>query len=326
MSGATDGVIYGFGALNLDLIFQVPPSLMSELPYKPGYEYYEGREEGDCLLQLLQEKAFLEGMAGGGSAANTVVALSRFGLPCAYIGKVGRDEEGVFVLESLEGVRKKEVTREGRTGLCITLLSGDKRDRSLVLIPNANDTLRYEEIPRTSIYKKASWIHFTSFCGDSPFNAQCRIAREIPPGIKISFDPGMLYARRGLEEIMPILEKTHYIFPEKKEVEILTGYSYEKGSRKLFDLGPNVVLCTLGEKGVFVVFEGGEFHVPAPSVSVVDTTGAGDVFAAGFILSSVRGEPLQKNVEMGIDLAAQSVTGVGRKGYPYPRKPGISNT
>lgn len=316
MSGMADGIIYGFGALNVDLIYRVPPQQVERLPYKPGYEYYADGKEGDRLLEFLNKEAFLEGKYGGGSAANTTVALSRMGNSCAFIGKIGRDEEGDFLLESLEDVEGEEIIREGKTGLCINLLLGRSKDRSLVIIPNANDTLHYEEIPLSIIYKKAKWIHLTSFCGDKPFEAQCRLIEELAPETRVSFDPGMLYARRGLEGIMPLLRRTNYFFPEKKEVELLTGLSYEEGSRKLLSLGPEVVLCTLGEEGVFVVHEEGEFYVPSPQVPVVDTTGAGDVFAAGFIFFILQKKTIEESVQEGVTVAAHSVTGVGRDRYP----------
>lgn len=311
-----EGIIYGFGALNVDLIYRVPPTLVEILPYQPGHEYYTKGKEGDRLLELLNKEAILEGKYGGGSAANTTVALSRMGISCAFIGKIGKDEEGDFLLESLEDVEGEEIIREGKTGLCITLLLGGSKDRSLIIIPNANDTLGYDEIPLSVIVTKAKWIHLTSFCGDKPFEAQCRFVEEVPPEIRVSFDPGMLYARRGLEEIMPLLRRTNYFFPEKKEVELLTGLPYDEGSRKLLEMGPEVVLCTLGEEGVFVVHKEGEFYVPTPQVPVVDTTGAGDVFGAGFIFSCLQKKSLKESVKEGVSLAAHSVTGVGRDRYP----------
>ncbi len=310
------GKIYGVGALNLDMIFKVPLELARNLPFEPGHEYFAREPEAAGLLNTLEEQAVLQGKHGGGSAANTMVALSRQDFPCSFIGKVGDDQEGDILLESLERVDKEEIIREGRSGLCLTLLLGDSSDRSLVICPNANDTLNYQEMSRGKGINCSRWVHFTSFNGDKPFLAQCRLAEDLTPGITLSLDPGMLYARRGLKSLMPILKKTDYFFPERKEVEALTGTSWKEGSRRLLNCGPKAVVCTLGEGGVFVVHREGEFHVPAQAVPVIDTTGAGDVFAAGFIASRLRGKSLEESVQEGIALASHSITGVGREKYP----------
>ncbi len=308
--------IFGFGALNVDLIFEVLPSTAHNLPYEPGFEYFAAHSEVLNLLNILKKEGSLQGKYGGGSAANTVAALSRLGFPCSFIGKVGEDEEGDFLLESLEGVYKGDIVQKGSSGLCITLLLGSSRDRSMIISPNTNDTLGYEDISVEKVCAEACWVHFTSFNGDRPFKAQCRLAGELPPEVKVSFDPGMFYARRGLLSLKPLLKRTDYFFPEKKEVEILTGSSWEQGSRELLKWGPKAVLCTMGEKGVFVVSELEEFHVPAPKVTVVDTTGAGDVFAAGFIAGRLKGKNLKESVKDGVLMAAGSITGMGREKYP----------
>jgi len=310
------GKIYGVGALNLDLIFKVPLDLARNLHYKPGYEYFARESEARGLLNILEDQADLQGKYGGGSAANTMVALSRLGFPCSFVGKVGEDREGDILLESLERVDKKEIIREGKSGLCITLLLGDSSDRSLVICPNTNDTFSYEEMPEDKVVSQAGWFHFTSFNGDKPFQAQCRLAEDLISDITLSLDPGMLYAGRGLKSLLPILKSTDYFFPERKEVEVLTGTSWKEGTRRLIDCGPKVVICTLGEDGVFVVHKNGEFHVPALEVPVVDTTGAGDVFVAGFIGSRLKDKSLEESVQEGVSLASKSITGMGRGKYP----------
>ncbi len=319
------GLIYGFGALNVDLIFQVPGNTVGELPYRPGCEYVEEPFRAVELLGFLKERGVLQGRHGGGSAANAVVALSRLGVPCGFIGRVGEDPEGDFLLEALEDVDKEDIVKSGKSGLCITLLLGDSRDRALIICPNTNDQLQYNDLPVEKIKETARWVHLTSFNGDKPFEAQCRLIEQLPPRIKISLDPGLFYARRGLDSLQPLLRRANYIFPEKDEVELMTGLSWKKGCRELLKMGPDVVLCTLGETGVFVLDSSGEFMVSAPKVSVVDTTGAGDVFAAGFIAARWKGCSLKESVKNGVFWASHSVTGLGRERYPFLEDNGDNN-
>ncbi|UNC91509.1 carbohydrate kinase family protein [Candidatus Contubernalis alkaliaceticus] len=310
------GKVYGFGALNVDLIFQIPKDTAEKLPYQPGCEYVEGPSEAAVLLKLLSNQGILKGRYGGGSAANTTVALSRLGVSCGFIGRVGEDPEGDFLLESLEDVDKGNIVKGGRSGLCITLLLGDSKDRSLVICPNANDQMDYNDLTVNEINEEAACIHLTSFHGDKPFEAQCRLIEQLPPGVKVSFDPGMFYARRGMDSLEPLISRANYFFPEKKEVELLTGRPWREGASELLKMGPEVILCTLGEAGVFVLHSSGEFTVPALKVPVVDTTGAGDVFAAGFTAARLEGNSLRDSVKRGIYWAGRSVTGMGREKYP----------
>ncbi|MDO9574399.1 MAG: carbohydrate kinase family protein, partial [Candidatus Contubernalis sp.] len=222
------------------------------------------------------------------------------------------------------GVDKGDILKRGNSGLCITLLLGDSQDRSLVICPNANDQLEYNDLSVNEINKEAAWIHLTSFNGDKPFEAQCRLIEQLPPGIKVSLDPGMFYARRGMDSLGPLISRANYFFPEQKEVELLTGRPWREGARELLKMGPEVVLCTLGESGVFVLHSSGEFTVPAQKVSVVDTTGAGDVFAAGFTAARLEGASLDDSVKRGVYWACRSVTGMGRERYPLRK--GNSNT
>ncbi len=312
------GLIYGFGALNVDLIFQVPGDTAKDLPYRPGCEYVKDPFKAAELLDVIKEQGILRARHGGGSAANVVVALSRLGFPCVFLGRVGEDAEGDFLLETLEKVDKGDIIKCGKSGLCITLLLGDSRDRSLIICPNTNDEMEYKDLPIQKIKEEARWVHFTSFHGDKPFEAQCRLIEQLPPRVKTSLDPGIFYARRGLDSLKPLLHRASYVFPEENEVELLTGLSWREGCRKLLEMGPEAVLCTLGEEGVFCLHASGEFIIPAPKVSVVDTTGAGDVFAAGFIAARLKGCSLEDSVKSGIFWASRSVTGMGRDKYPSP--------
>jgi len=100
--------IIGFGSLNVDLIFEVGDlkSLhLKEFPPGPGKQAFGPDEAFESLLEQLKRHGTLKSKSGGGSAANTIVALARMGFPARLIGKVGEDEEGDFLLESLRPVQ-----------------------------------------------------------------------------------------------------------------------------------------------------------------------------------------------------------------------------
>ncbi len=310
----------GFGALNVDVIYKV-----KELPggLMPGGEVVGRYDEFSEMLKLLEEIGELKGKSGGGQAANTVVALSRMGFETGYIGKVGRDEDGDFLIQSMENVDTSRVHKSGRSGMCIVLLD-ESSDRSNIILPNSNDTLSYDELDVDYI-KNTRFLHLSSFVGDVPFDAQKRVAqamlfdRSVCPSAAtnlISFDPGELYARRGLKALLPIIKNTFIIFPTDREIELMTGKDYKAGARELIENGTAIVACKRGERGSYILSEDEEFDMPTERVTVVDKTGAGDVYAAGFLAGLLSGRSLCDCASMATKAACLSITGYGRESYP----------
>jgi len=303
--------VVGFGALNVDLIYEVD---LASLGIEAGRERKGSYEELEKLLRVLKNKGKLRSRSGGGSAANTVYALAKMGFSTGYIGKVGRDEEGEFLVRELRraGVDVSKIQQNEKSGLCIAL--SDKRgERTIFVFPHANDELCYSEVDLDYL-NEAKFIHMSSFLGDRPFEVQKRVAKEART--KISFNPGEPHMRRGIKELAPILERTFILFSSQREIEMLTKKDYKSGARDLLDYGIKVIVCTLGEKGSYVLSREEELEVPAEKVEVIDATGAGDVYTAGFLAGLLKGLSLPECANLGTKVAGQSIKGYGRQRYP----------
>jgi len=304
--------LVGCGALNLDLFYRVEDlGFLRRWGLVHGGEVLGGGME-EFLKELGKEGKFL-GRSGGGSAANTAFALAKMGFRTGFLGRLGDDPEGDFVLRSLEGVDTSLVGREGRTGVCVVVLTPDG-ERSTVLFPGANDLFRAgkEELRYAS---RSKWVHLTSFVGEDAFRAQAELVGALPDEVRISFDPGHLYALKGMEALTPLLERTEVLFATEGEVEILTGMNFREGARVLRRSGPRIVVVKLGPRGAWTLAEE-EWEVPAPKAEVRDPTGAGDVLAAGFLAGLLRGWSPKECLEFGVGLASRSVEGYGREAYP----------
>ncbi len=303
--------VVGLGALNVDMVYEVD---LASFGLEAGRERIGSYEEFKGLLELLKNKGKLRAKSGGGSAANTIYALAKMGFSCGYLGKVGEDEEGNFLLEDLNrvGVDTHKVKRDKKSGVCLVLLDKSK-DRSIIVLPNANDTLVFSELD-TDYINEAEFLHMSSFLGEIPFEAQKQIAGETKA--KISFNPGEPHATKGLKELTPILEHTFILFLSQKEAEILTGKDYKKGARMLLSYGIEVIACTLGARGSYLLSREEEFEVPPEKVEAVDTTGAGDVYAAGFLAGLLKKLPLPECARLATKTSAQSIKGYGRDYYP----------
>lgn len=303
--------VVGLGALNVDLIYEVD---LASLGLAAGRERVGSFEEFKDILRSLKREGKLRMRSGGGSAANTVYALGKMGISSGLVGKVGQDEEGDFLLQDLQkaGVDTSRVTRNKRSGLCIVLL-GRKRDRSILILPGANDSLSYPEIDLDYV-NKAEFLHMSSFLGEIPFHMQKEVV--VRAGAKISFDPGEPHAIRGIKELAPIFKRCFILFPSGREIETITGKNYKEGARELLEYGIKIIACTLGEKGSYILSRDVELQIPPFKTQVLDTTGAGDVYAAGFLAGLLKGLPLIRCARFASKTASLSVAGYGRSSCP----------
>nr|AAU82467.1 carbohydrate kinase [uncultured archaeon GZfos17F1]QNO49201.1 ADP-dependent ribose-1-phosphate kinase [Methanosarcinales archaeon ANME-2c ERB4] len=252
----------------------------------------------------------------GGSAANTIAALTRLGIKTGFIGRVGDDADGAYLRSELvkEGVdtRGIEVAR-GRTGSAIVLVDPGG-ERSMYVHPGVNDVLSLTP-ENISYAKNAKYLHLSSFVGETVIDVQ----REILDRSKaeISFAPGMLYARRGVDTLRKIISNARVVFLNRDEIEMLTGSGYSEGAGELNDIGAEIVVVTLGGDGCYIRTSDAEISIPGLAARVVDTTGAGDAFCAGFLYGLLIDKPLSVCGRLGNFVAAKCIEAVGaREGLP----------
>ncbi len=291
--------VIGFGALNVDMLLKV------------------NRIAG------AEEESFIENYteACGGSAANTMVGLARLGLKVGFIGKVADDHEGKLQLDSFntEGVDTNGIiqAKQGKSGSVLGFVD-KKGARALYINPGVNDLLESREI-NLEYVAQTSFLHLSSFVGERPFRAQKKLVGMLPGAIKVSFDPGAVYAQKGLAAIEPLIRSSHVLMPNALELEQLTGESdYRKGADFMLDMGVKIVAVKLGSKGCYVTDGNEQLTVDAFPVKAVDTTGAGDAFNAGFLYGLINEQSLYECGRLGNFVASRSVLKMGaRAGLPY---------
>ncbi|MCL2150530.1 MAG: carbohydrate kinase family protein [Dehalococcoidia bacterium] len=302
----SESLIIGLGALNADRIYRVK----------------ELRPDGETTIESAE-------VYPGGSAANTIYGLARLGMATAFCGAVGNDRYGRLMLSDLRKVgtdishivRKPEI----ESGAVICLSAGP--ERTLYVMPGANNKLSPEDIDRTYL-ARANWLHLSSFAGDAQFVLTQEIVASLPRSIKLSFSPGEFYAKRGLAELRPLLERTDILFLNRYEARLLTGQSFTAGALSCIGIGCRIVVITLGRglvrRGVRVVAyvnNGGKatwvYADTANDIAVADTTGAGDAFASGFLFGAITRQTTAKCGEYGHASARLSLGACGaRKGLP----------
>jgi len=288
--------VIGFGALNLDKLYKV--NLIA-------------KEEEESFVTDFKESA-------GGSAANTAVGLARLGLKTGFIGKVATDHEGNFLLDEFRteevDTHGVSVAENGRSGVVMGFIDS-KGDRALYVDPGVNNLIEFQEI-NLNYAASTEFLHLSSFVGEKPFQAQKELIEQLPK-IKISLDPGALYASKGLRALRPIIRRCAIMFPNVIETKLLTGKDYEDGAKTFIEEGADIVAVKLGKKGCYVT-DGRECHLVEPyKIDVVDTTGAGDAFCAGFLYGLIKGKDLVECGRLGNFVASRCIAKMGaRTGLP----------
>ena len=293
--------VVGFGALNVDKLFKV--------------NRIAGAEEESFIVTQSE--------TCGGSAANTMVSLARLGCKVGFIGKVGCDKEGTLLLEdfSKEGVDTNGVicAKHGKSGSVMGFVD-KKGARALYIDSGVNDTIKPEDV-NAEYVSQARFLHLTSFVSEKPFQTQKKLLKTLPSSVNVSFDPGALYARKGFAQLEPIIKRAYIVMPNAIELEYITGEAdYCKGADFLVGRGVKIVAVKLGADGCYVT-DGRERHlIEALKVKVVDTTGAGDAFCAGFLYGLLNGKSLYECGKTGNFVASRCVMKMGaRAGLPFAK-------
>lgn len=304
--------LIGCGALNVDLIYRLPRSstLWDELG-PPGAE--QGMDEA---LRRQVDAALADLMpvrSGGGQAANTVAAMARLGYRSAMIGRVGADDEGRYAISELAPAEGRLVRHSGCTGRVYVLLDEDGERRNLVW-PAANDEFSPTDVPRRP--PRTHFALFTSFVADAPLEAQLVLLSRLPADTQIAFDPGEIYARKGVKRFLPILQRCSYLFASERELEMLCGLALPEALDFVLSAGVDLVVCKMGSRGARLVGRRVDLYVPPMPAEVADVTGAGDVFAAGFMAGLVEQVGLEGAGRLGAWAASRGIAGVGRTTYP----------
>lgn len=225
----------------------------------------------------------------GGGGTNTAVSCARLGLRTAFLGKIGEDPNGDFIIRSLaeEGVDFIGA-REGKSGYSV-ILDSFIEDRTILAFKGANNDLRIDEIPALD----TDWIYISSMLGES-WNTVVNIAQHT--SAKVVFNPSNYQAVLGYEKLRGLIDCLEILVLNKEECCKLLGLDYKENypanelMRKMAELPPRIIVMTDAAAGAYVYDREFLYHGwPTPELRVVETTGAGDAFASSFTAGKIMG-------------------------------------
>ncbi|MER7361185.1 carbohydrate kinase family protein [Nonomuraea wenchangensis] len=255
-------------------------------------------------------------LTAAGAAAGTAVDLVKLGNDVVTMGAVGDDELADFLLMVL--------AKRGVDTSCLRRKSGEATAASILPIrpdggrpsfhvPGANLSVVPADLD-ADVLRRARGVHLggvdvTFGLGDPAFFAlldELRAAGAVVTMDLLSELPDLLGMARAF------LPHVDYVLPNESQARLMTGAAdVEEAARALLADGPRGVLVTLGEEGSLVVTGDGAERVPAIKTEVVDTTGCGDAYCAGFLTGLLHGEDVLAAARWGTAAAARVATGLG---------------
>ncbi len=302
--------VIGLGALNMDYLYRVERILV----------------DGETVVEEAKSSP-------GGSAANTIYGLAKLGVKTGFAGVVGDDADGKLLIQDLEKVgvdtSQIKIKRGAKTG-SVLALSDRQGKRSLYVVPGANNLLTEDEL-EPSYINRSKILHVSSFVGEEQFKGTLSLVDRINPSVKLSFSPGAFYASKGMKVLATILSRTHILFINQNEIRQLTGEDFIAGARTCINQGCQIVAVTLGkgislgETAAAYIRDAKREYMIEPrrqaAVFEIETTGAGDAFAAGFLYGLLNEKGLEECGRLGDIVAQFSISKVGaRAGLPTLKK------
>lgn len=242
----------------------------------------------------------------GGSESNVAIGVRRLGVPATWIGRVGDDPAGAMIVRELRAERVEAVATvdPAPTGLMIRWRPAAQRGRvEYYRRASAGAQLCEADVPDAAV-SAAGVFHasgITLALGPDPAAAVARglaVAREarVPVSFDLNFRRALWSEAAAAPALTEAVGWADIVFAGVDEAAIVAGTRDPlQAALALEQLGPRQVLIKLGADGCLARIDGSTYEVPAPRVSVLDTVGAGDAFAAGYLADLMLGaEPAQR--------------------------------
>ena len=256
----------------------------------------------------------------GGCANNTAIALSRLGVSVGAMGKIGNDHFGDLLLQTLDEnrVNTSGIQQDNSTNTSFTFVAvASDGERSFCHYIGANGELSESDMGDMAwdIIKTAKILHVAGALVMPKFDGQpmANVLKKAKTlGIITSLDTAWDATGKWLETLEPSLPYVDIFLPSLTEAQQLTGASEPNEiSKFLHDYGINTIGIKMGEHGSYISTTNEKFYMPAYHVDIVDATGAGDAYVAGFLTGIVKGWDLKSTAELASATGAACVTAIG---------------
>jgi sugar/nucleoside kinase (ribokinase family) len=305
-----------FGMCNplFDIQAEIPDALLDELPVQKGGMFLIDEEQQQALISKIY--AHIVNAEAGGSGANTMIGVAQLGGTACYTGKFGDDEHGTLYAE---GLRSKQVhigakPGAGTTGISVILVTPDTQ-RTMCTFLGICRELHPDDVPLDAL-RASKYLYVTGYLWDTDTQkaAVLHAMREAKAaGVKIAFslsDPFCVH-RHKADFLQIIQEHVDLLFGNTEEAQALTDTNSPREAIQALAPYCELAAITSGAHGSLLREGDRLIEIPAYSIHPVDSTGAGDMYAAGLLYGLTHDLPLEKTGRLASYVAAQVVAKLG---------------
>lgn len=307
--------VFGIGSALMDILFETEDSLLDEIRLKKGQFHLIDEEKAKEIISKLDFSSAK--FVPGGSASNTIAGISLLGGKGVFNGKVAEDDHGnKYVEETLRAKIKPDINKIklGITGYALTFITPDS-ERTFAVHLGAASTLGTKDVFEEDI-AQSKILHIEGYLFEGSLKEAALHAMETAKkhGTKISIDlgdPGVV--KRNISLFRKVLDEyADIVFANELEAKEFTGVEESEALNILGEICETAIV-KLGEKGSLIKHKG-EFHnIPAFKTNAIDTTGAGDIYAAGVLHALAVHGDIKKGAENGALAASKVVSKIGAR-------------
>ncbi|MBW2980924.1 adenosine kinase [Candidatus Woesearchaeota archaeon] len=308
--------VFGIGSAIMDFLIQVHPNELLDLDLKKGHFNLVDEQQSKKILDRVKHSEMK--IAPGGSCANSLYGIALLGGSVVFCGKVGKDEHGAIYEQKMtdNGVKSQIGKIDShKTGHAITFITPDS-ERTFAVHLGASIKLEKEDLFFDDV-KNSKILHIEGYQLEDPsLRAVALHAMDFAKkhNVKISIDladPGIV--ARNKDDLLKLVKKyADIVFANEDESKALTGKEAIEALNEISKMA-EIAVVKIGKKGSLVK-SGSDLHEIKPhSVKPLDTTGAGDMYAAGFLYGHTHGYKLSQCGNIGSYLAAKVVEQVGAR-------------
>ena len=309
--------VVGVGNAMVDVIGQVPDSFIADHDLNRGAMTLIDEPRAEALTELMPDAQ----KASGGSAANTIVGVASFGVSAAYIGKIRDDELGDAFVADIRaagvGFDVKPASEGLATARCLIQVTPDGQ-RTMNTFLGASSRLMTKDVEE-GLVAQAKILYCEGYLWDldeakQSIRLAMDIAQENAVTSSLTLSDSFCVDRHKEEWLSLIADRVTLLFGNDDEVSALLGADNRaamiSGVRELTE----TACITLGRQGSIIVTPSEVIEIPAVEVDKrVDTTGAGDLYAAGVLAGLAMGAPLDVAGRMGSCAAAEIISHIGAR-------------
>lgn len=305
--------VLGMGNALVDVLALIEnDSLLTQLELPKGSMQLIDAAKKEALHKAMEDKEKF--LASGGSASNTITGIAKLGVNTGFIGRVGKDFFGNYYKEDLEKYNVKSLLRicNEDSGVATTFVSKDGQ-RTFGTYLGAAAGLTAEDL-KTEDFAGYNYFYIEGYLVQNLDLIRKAVALAHENGAKVVLDMASYNvveaSKDFLLEIIP--QYVDILFANEEEAKALCNTEPEKALDIIADM-VEIAIVKIGEKGSWIKRGEEKVFVPALKVDCIDTTGAGDLYASGFLYGLINSKSLKESGEIGTLLAGNVIQVMGPK-------------